>query len=52
MSFQRHRSPEPPAHCAGESRRTPFGLAPCGVEKRPSTDAIAVRLLLRATVFF
>ena len=45
-----NRSPEPSARRAGESRRAPIGQALRSAEKRPSTDAIAARLLLRAAV--
>lgn len=35
-----------------KSRRTPIGLAQCSADKRPSTDAVTARPLLRTTVSF
>lgn len=35
----------------GESRSALFGQAHCYHDKRPSTDTVATRLLLRTTVF-
>ena len=35
-----------------KSRRAPISLEQCLADKRPSTDAVASQLLLRATVLF